>query len=152
MSPAPQPLPARNDPFTAGNFRVVIDGVTATSFSEVRGLEASIEVVEYRPGDARINTEQKLPGLNKFTNVTLKRGFTRDLSLWNWIHAAMNGTVSRASVVITLLDQADNPVLNWKLRNAWPCRWSGPALNAGSSDVAIEELELAHEGLEFSAA
>ena len=84
--------------------------------------------------------------------MTLKRGLTRDLSLWNWINAAMSGNMNRASVVITLLDQADNPALHWRLRNAWPCRWSGPVLNAGLSDVAMEELELAHEGLELSGA
>jgi len=54
-------------------------------------------------------------------------------------------------VLITLLDQADNAVLVWRLRNAWPCKWTGPVLNAGSSDVAIEQLELCHEGLEIAA-
>jgi len=151
MSPAPQPSPGRNDPFTGGNFRVEIDGITSTSFSEVCGLEISIEVVDYRAGDARTSTEQKLPGLTKFNNVTLKRGLTRDLALWNWINAATTGNVSRRSVGIILLDQTDNPVLRWQLRNAWPCKWSGPILNAGCSEVAMEELELAHEGLEFVA-
>lgn len=142
---------SRNDPFTSGNFRVEIQGITATSFSEVSGLEVLIEVVEYRAGDAKVNTEQKLPGLYKTTDVTLKRGLTRDLSLWNWISSAMAGNVNRTNVLITLLDQADNPVLAWRLRNAWPCKWTGPALNAGSSDVAMEELVLCHEGLELTA-
>ncbi|HEY3625647.1 MAG TPA: phage tail protein [Terracidiphilus sp.] len=150
-SATPQASTFRNDPFTAGNFRVEIQGITATSFSEVRGLELSIDVVEYRPGDAKGNTEQKLPGMYKSADVTLKRGLTRDLSLWNWINSGLNGNITRTSVAIVLLDQADNPVLVWKLRNAWPRKWSGPALNAGCSDVAIEELELAHEGLELSA-
>jgi phage tail-like protein len=149
-APAKQAITGRIDPFTCGNFRVEIQGITSASFSEVSGLEASIEVVDYRPGDAKGNTEQKLPGLNKFPNVTLKRGLTRDLSLWNWIHNAMSGNVIRASVVITLLDQADNPVLLWRLRNAWPCKWTGPVLNAGSSDVSIEQLDLCHEGLEMA--
>ena len=142
---------SRNDPFTCGNFRVEIQGINSSSFSEVRGLEVSIDVVEYRAGDAKLNTEQKLPGLYKVTDVTLKRGLTRDLALWNWITNAMVGTVNRADVLIRLLDQSENPVLVWKLRNAWPCKWSGPVLNAGSSDVAIEELVLCHEGLELSA-
>ncbi len=151
MPAAPQPSAGRNDPFTAGNFRVEIDGITSTSFSEVRGLETSIDVVDYRAGDAKTSTEQKLPGLTKFTNITLKRGLTRDLSFWNWIQTAINGTVSRRAVAIILLDQTDNPVLRWQVRNAWPCKWSGPVLNAGCSDVAIEELEIAHEGLEMVA-
>lgn len=142
---------SRNDPYTCGNFRVEIQGITAMSFSEVSGLEVSIDVVEYRAGDAKVNTEQKLPGLYKTTDVTLKRGLTRDLSLWNWINSATAGNVNRTNVMITLLDQAENPVLAWRLRNAWPCKWAGPALNAGSSDVAMEELVLCHEGLELSA-
>ena len=146
-----QASPVRNDPFTAGNFRVEIEGITGTSFSEVRGLETCIDVVDYRAGDAKTSTEQKLPGLTKFTNITLKRGLTRDLSFWTWIQTAISGTVTRRAVAIILLDQTDNPVLRWQLRNAWPCKWSGPVLNAGCSDVAIEELELAHEGLEISA-
>ena len=153
MSSVPDSLPVRNDPFTVGNFRVEIQGITSsTSFTEVQGLTASIEVVDYRAGDAATNSPRKLPGLNKFSNVTLKRGLTRDLSLWNWINAALGGNLNRTPVVITLLDQADNPVLHWKLRNAWPCRWSGPILTGKGSDVAIEELELAHEGLELLAA
>ncbi len=151
MSSAPQTSPARNDPFTAGNFRVEIEGITPTSFSEVSGLETSIDVVDYRAGDAKTGTEQKLPGLSHVTNVTLRRGLTRDLSLWNWIQTAINGTVTRRAVAIILLDQTDNPVLRWQLRSAWPCKWAGPMLNAGCSDVAIEELEIAHEGLELTA-
>ena len=150
-SATPQASVSRNDPFTAGNFRVEIQGITASSFSEVRGLQVSIDVVEYRPGDSRLNTDQKLPGMYKTNDVTLKRGLTRDLSLWNWINGALSGNINRTSVAITLLDQADNPVLVWTLRNAWPRKWSGPALNAGCSEVAIEELELAHEGLELMA-
>jgi phage tail-like protein len=142
---------SRNEPFTCGNFRVEIQGITAMSFSEVSGLEVSIDVVEYRAGDAKVNTEQKLPGLYKTTDVTLKRGLTRDLGLWNWINSATAGNLNRTNVVITLLDPADNAVLAWKLRNAWPRKWSGPALNAGSSDLAMEELVLCHEGLELSA-
>jgi phage tail-like protein len=150
MSPAvPQAAPGgRIDPFTCGNFRVEIQGITSASFSEVSGLEASIDVVDYRAGDSKLNTDQKLPGLYKVPDVTLKRGLTRDLSLWNWIKSAMDGNVIRTGVTITLLDQGDNPVLVWRLRNAWPRKWTGPALVAHSSDVAIESLELCHEGLD----
>jgi phage tail-like protein len=148
-SGSPQAATGRNNPFTTGNFLVEIQGITATSFSEVSGLETSIDVVEYRAGDARLNTEQKLPGLYKASDVTLKRGLTQDTSLWNWINSAMAGNVFRTPVAIILLDQADNPVLIWKLRNAWPCKWSGPVLCAGSSEVAIETLQICHEGLEL---
>jgi phage tail-like protein len=148
-SKTPQAATGRTNPFTAGNFLVEIQGITATSFSEVCGLETSIDVVEYRAGDAKLNTEQKLPGLYKTSDVILKRGLTQDLSLWNWINSAMSGNVVRTPIAIILLDQADNPVLIWKLRNAWPCKWTGPVLCAGSSEVAIETLQICHEGLEL---
>jgi phage tail-like protein len=149
-SGTPQAAASRTSPFTTGNFVVEIQGITATSFSEVSGLETSIDVVEYRAGDAKLNTEQKLPGLYKTSDVTLKRGLTQDTSLWNWINSAMAGNVFRTSVAIKLLDQADNVVLVWKLRNAWPRKWSGPVLSAGLSDVAMETLEICHEGLELA--
>jgi len=119
----PQPLPGRNDPFTAGNFHVDILGITTSSFREVHGLEVSIDVVEYRASDAKLNTGQKLPGLFKTAEVTLKRGLTRDLSLWNWISNAMAGNLTRTNVIITLLDQNNMAVLVWKLHNAWPTKW-----------------------------
>lgn len=142
-------MTARTDPFLAGNFLVQIDGVTASSFSEVLGLEASIDVIDYRNGDLKENSPQKLPGLNRYSNITLKRGLTADLSLWNWINSALQGTLVRANVTIVLLDQTDVPALAWRLRNAWPCKWSGPSLAANSSEVAIETLEICHEGLEL---
>jgi phage tail-like protein len=151
-SATPKAAPGRATPFTTGNFVVEIQGITATSFSEVSGLETSIDVVDYRAGDAKLNTEQKLPGLRKTTDVILKRGLTQDTSLWNWINSAIMGNVFRTSIVIKLLDQADNVVLTWKLRNAWPCKWSGPVLYAGSSDVALETLQICHEGLELDTA
>jgi phage tail-like protein len=97
--------PIRTDPFLIGNFRVNIDNVAATSFSEVIGLEAALDVVEYRAGDSLEPTVRKLPGLRKYTNITLKRGFTPDASLWNWINNALTGNVVRANVAITLLDR-----------------------------------------------
>lgn len=148
-TPGSAASPVRNDPFVSGNFLVEIEGIAATSFSEVSGLDTSIEVVDYRSGDAKLYTEQKLPGLRKYSNIVLKRGFTRDTSLWNWYSAIVAGNLVRVSVSIRLLDQANNPVVAWNVRNAWPCRWAGPVLTAGSSDVAIETVEICHEGFEL---
>jgi phage tail-like protein len=145
MSPA-----TRIDPYLTDNFLVEIDGVTTGSFTEVSGLEASIDVIDYRAGNSAENAVQKLPGLNKFSNVTLKRGMTQDQSLWNWMQTALSGTVQRTSVSIVLLDQDRNPAWRWNLTNAWPCKWTGPVLNAQSNDVAIETLEIACEGLSVS--
>lgn len=144
--------PTTRDPFLAGNFQVNIDGVAAASLSEVSGLDVTIEVVDYRAGNAQQDAVEKLTGLNKYTNITLKRGLTADLALWNWMNSGLKGNVQRAAIVITLLDQADNPRIRWNLTNAWPCRWTGPVLVAGSSEVAIETLEIAYEALEMVAA
>jgi phage tail-like protein len=145
MSPA-----TRIDPYIIGNFLVEIDGITSASFSEVSGLEASIDVIDYRNGDSKVDSVQKLPGSNKFTNITLRRGMVPDLSLWNWMQTGLNGNVQRTSVSITLLDRADNPVWRWNLTNAWPCKWAAPVLNAQSNVVAIETLEICYEGLAVS--
>jgi phage tail-like protein len=142
MAPA-----TRTDPYLNGNFLVEIDGISAAAFMEVSGLEASIEVVDYRSGDAKQTSVQKLPGLHKFTNITLKRGLVQDLSLWNWMQNGINGNLQRASISIILFDQARNPVWRWNLTNAWPCKWSGPVLRAEGDDVAIETLEICYENL-----
>jgi len=144
--------PTRIDPFTIGNFSVSIDGVVSSAFSEVSGLEVSIDVIDYREGNSKVPTDIRLPGLAHVSNIVLKRGLTSDLSLWQWFAAVMSGVVERRNMIITLLDQADKPVLVWRVRNAWPCKWVGPALNAASSEVAIETLEITHEGLELVSA
>jgi phage tail-like protein len=146
MSPA-----TRTDPYLVQNFLVEIEGVTTASFSEVSGIDVSTDVIDYREGNEKVDSVRKLPGLNKYTNITLKRGLIKDLSLWNWMQIVLNGNLQRANVSITLLDRADNPVLRWDLLNAWPCKWSGPVLNAQSNDVAIETLEICYEGLSLSA-
>lgn len=145
MSPA-----TRTDPFMAGNFLVSIGDTEPTAFSEVLGLEGSIDVVEYRNGNMTENTPTKLAGLNRYSNVTLKRGLTQDATLWAWFNNAVTGNLMRETVTITLRDQSDNPVLVWRLKNAWPCKWAGPVLVANSSDVAIETLEIAHEGIQLA--
>ena len=93
----------------------------------------------------------KLPGLTKYANIVLKRGLTRDLSLWNWRKAVVNGKPDRRSGTIILLDEAGQPVLRWNFVRGWPAKWEGPALNAKANEVAIETLEIAHEGLELEA-
>lgn len=142
----------RNDPYACHNFEVVINGISEDgrsakgSFSEVSGLEVEMDVIEYRNGSEEI-TVRKLPGLKKFTNITLKRGIIGDLTFWNWILAGMNGSVQRAEMSITLLDDKHNPVTQWNLTRAWPCKWKGPMLNAKGNEVAIETLEICHEGM-----
>jgi len=144
----------REDPYSGMNFEVQIAGISDDgrvvkgSFAEVSGLEVEIQPIEYRNGSEDIRV-RKMPGLKKFANLTFKRGLIGDLMLWNWIKTAMDGNVQRADGVIVLLDEAREPVMRWKFRRGWPCKWSGPSLNATSNEVAMETLEICHEGLEL---
>lgn len=140
-------------PFSAGTFRVTIEGVLNDApFSEVSGLDASVDVIEYRAGNTPSNTPQKIPGVNRYTDITLKRGLTTDNALFAWLNQVLTGAIARQLVTIILFDAASNPVWKWTLRNAWPCKWTGPTLVADSSAVAIETLVICHEGLESSPA
>jgi phage tail-like protein len=139
---------ARNDPFAAFNFIVEIEGIAKVGFSEVYGLAVEIEAVEYREGGDPSLPVRKLPGRAKYSNITLKRGSTPDLTLWKWIKSVVDGQAMRASVAITLLNNQRQPVARWNVREAWPCKYEGPSLNAKGNEVAIESLELCHEGLE----
>ena len=141
----------RNDPYGAFNFLVEIDGVTVAGFSEAGGLSSETDIVEYRNGSEDI-TVRKLPGLKKFTNVTLKRGFTATDDLWLWRKEVMDGQTTRQSGTIVLLNEAREPAVKWTFREGWPSKWEGPAFSAKSSEVAIESLEIACEGLEMELA
>jgi len=143
------PKSSRPGPFTVFNFVVEIDGVAAAAFAEVSGLDSETEVIEYRTGDSKVSSTLKLPGLTKYSNIVLKRGLTRDLSLWQWRKTVVDGQTDRRNGTIVLLDESGSPVLRWTFRNGWPCKWEGPSLNAKSSEIAIETLEIAHEGLEL---
>src|SRR5829696_479023 len=136
----------RNDPYKAFNFLVEIDNVARAAFSEVSGLESETAIIEYRTGGEHVM--RKLPGLTKFANITLRRGVTQDRELWDWRQAIVEGNPDRRNGAIILLDDQRNPVVRWNFRNGWPCKWEGPALNAKANEVAIEMLEIAHEGLE----
>jgi phage tail-like protein len=144
----------RDDPYGGFNFLVELPGIidpaaTPTQFAEISGLSAEVAVIEYRSGGDRFNSVRKIPGLTKYTNIVLKRGVSGDLALWQWINQAIQGNVQRLDGAIVLLDEARNPVLRWRFRRAWPCRYEGPSLSAKGNDAAIETLEICHEGLEI---
>jgi phage tail-like protein len=138
----------RNDPYGQFNFLIEIDGVTRAGFSEVSGLTTDTNIIEYREGDD-VTTVRKLPGLMKYTNIVLKRGYTQDAALWNWRKQVIDGTTKRTTGTITLLDEARKTALRWNFTAGWPVKWEGPAMNGKTSEVAIETLEIAHEGLEL---
>lgn len=139
----------RVDPYANFNFLVEIDGITEAGFQEVAGLVVETEVIEYREGGDKINAVRKIPGMNRYSNITLKRGYTQDRSLWNWYKTVLDGAVQRSSGSVVLLDSGRNPVLRWKFREGWPCKWEGPCLNGQTNEIAIETLVIAHEGLEL---
>jgi phage tail-like protein len=137
----------RTDPYRGYNFVLEIDKVPKGAFSEVGGLTADGDSVDYREGTDLQPNVRKLMGLRKFTNLTLKRGYTQDKALWQWYVNVMNGVDDRRNVTIVLLNERRQAVLRWHAENAWINKIEGPSLKASSNDVAMESLELVHEGL-----
>lgn len=138
----------RPTPYGVCNFLVTIDGQEA-HFAEVHLPTADIEITEYRDGADRANEVRRIPGLTKYTHLTLKRGVTGSLDLWQWFAATRDGQAQRRAVTVTLLDEARNPVVTYRLRNCLPVKYAGPALRAGASDVAIEEVHLLVDSLDI---
>lgn len=135
------------DPFVNFNYLVEIDGIARGAFQEVGGLESTIDVIEHREGGAN-TTPIKLAGQTKHANITLKWGMTADLELYAWHRGVVEGTIERRNGSVVLLDRRGQETARWNFVRAWPSKYTGPALNAEASDVAIETLELVHEGLE----
>lgn len=127
-------------------YKVEIDGLDAGGFSEVTGFDASIDVMEYREGDM-VQMPMKIPGLKKYGNIALRQGLADSMVLYEWIAEGVNGAVNRKTITITLLDEEEAPAASWQVINAWPMRYTAPDFNATSSEVAIETLEIAHEGM-----
>ena len=127
-------------------YKVEIDGRKAGGFSEVTGFDAPVDVMEYREGDM-VQTPMKIPGLKKYGNITLKQGLADSMVFYEWIAEGVSGAVQRKTITITLLDEEENPAASWQVINAWPTKYTAPDFNATSSEVAIETLEIAHEGM-----
>ena len=138
----------RDNPYPNHNFAVDIGTGDTIGFSEVELPSGEIEVIQYREG-TDITSVRKLPGLVKYPNVTLKRGIAGNLDLYNWWNSTRNGEVLRRYVNIVLRDEQGQEVERWVLRNAWPVKFEAGPLNAQGNEVAIETLELAHEGFEL---
>jgi phage tail-like protein len=137
----------RTDPYRGFNFILEIDNLPKGAFAEVGGLTADGDSVDYREGtDVQANV-RKLSGLRKYVNITLKRGYSQDKSLWQWYQNILNGIDDRRNVTVVLLNERREAVLRWHAENAWINKIEGPALKASSNDVAMESLELVHEGL-----
>jgi len=140
------PVGDRKDPYLSYNFIVEIDGITRAGFREASGLDSTQDPVEYREGTDAF-TPRKLPGIVKYSNISLKWGITDDQELLEWRQKAADGKVERRNGSIVLLNSEGQEKVRWNFREAWPTKWSGPSFNATGNEVAIETLELAHEGL-----
>jgi len=132
-------------PYRNFNFRVEIDGLPETGFSEVVVPETRIEVVEYREGGDHTSGTRKLPGRAKVGNVVLRRGIDQDLSLWNWFRTVRDGDLDRRNVAIILLDATRTDVRRWAVQQAWPTAYILGPLQGHGNEVVIETLELACE-------
>ena len=118
------------------------------SFQEVSGLDIEAQPIEYRHGDSPEFSTISMPGIKKSSNVTMKKGvFKSDNKFWDWFKEIKMNTVKRVPVTISLLDEAGAPTMVWTLANAWPTKISGTDMKADGNEVAIETIEIAHEGI-----
>lgn len=117
-------------------------------FQEVSGLDLEAKPIEYRHGNSPVFSEISMPGIVKNSNVKLRKGvFVKDNAFWDWFMKIKMNTIERQNVVIKLLDEGGSPTMTWTLKNAWPVEITSTDLNAEGSEVAIESIEIAHEGL-----
>jgi phage tail-like protein len=143
------PSAAKQYPLPIFHFTVEWNG-TRVGFSEVSGLTQENQAIEYRDGSFLEFSSMKMPGMRKFSNIILKRGVVKgDNDFFKWLSTVKLNTVERRNVIISLLDQDHNPVMVWKVSNAFPVKVEGPQLKASANEVAIETIEIAHEGLEL---
>ena len=123
-------------------------GGTQLTFSEVTGLNVEVQVIEYRDGLSPEYSTVKMPGLKKYGNITLKRGvFAGDNEYYNWLNEIKLNKPERRDIIISLLNEEHEPVMTWKVMNAWPTKVTSPDLKASGNEAAIETLEIAHEGI-----
>lgn len=154
---------ARNDPLGVFNFYLTLIGSSnvlgtlisaalnyaVAGFSECSGLEATIEVMEYKEGGVNDHVH-KFPTRASHSNITLKRGMiVLADDLWAWHQSFVQGSGTRRDGLIVLLDESRSPAKVWKFKRGIPLKWVGPSLNATQSGAAIESLEISHEGLEL---
>ena len=146
----------RANPYGAFNYLVSLNdknddpGEVFGGFSDVSGLGMEVNYSEYRNGNEKFNTARKIPNTYKLDEVTLKRGLCGKLTLFTWIKSVADGAYAPTNVTITLLDEARQPVATWVLFRAQPKKLALPTLAAkGGGEVAMEELHLVHEGIDY---
>lgn len=136
-----------NYPLPKFHFQVDWGG-TKIAFTEVSGLDVETEVIEYREGSSPEYSKIKMPGMQKFSNITMKRGtFKGDNEYYGWWNTVKLNTIERRDITISLLNEEHEPVVVWKVKNAWPTKVQSTDLKADGNEVAIESIEVVHEGL-----
>lgn len=134
-------------PIPVFHFRVEWGGKNV-GFSEASGLTQEVQLIEYRDGNSPDYSTMKMPGLRKFNNITLKRGISKgDNEFFTWLNSVKLNTVERRDLTISLLNENHEPVMVWKAVNAFPVKVEGPGLKASGNEVAVESIEIAHEGI-----
>ena len=140
-----------SDPLIGFNFILDIKDGVMGMFTECSGLGSENEVVEHKVVDENgRELVQKLPGRMKFNDIVLKRGVTDRLDLWDWRGKVERGEMgdARTNGSVVMVDRNYEELARWNFTNGWPSKISGPALNAGSNDIAVEEITIVHEGME----
>jgi phage tail-like protein len=138
---------ATNYPLVKFHFQVEWGG-TKIGFTEVSGLDVETEIVEYRDGSSPEYSKIKMPGMQKYSNLTLKRGtFKSDNEYFKWWNTVKLNTIERRDITISLLNEDHDPVITWKVKSAWPTKIQSTDLKADGNEVAIESMEIVHEGL-----
>lgn len=123
-------------------------GGTRIGFTEVTGLEVTTEKIEYRDGASKEYHKIRMPGMQTFGDLTLKRGiFATDNEFYDWWNTVALNKIERRDITISLLNESHDPVVTWKVKNAWPSKVTSTDLNASGNETAIETMVLAHEGL-----
>lgn len=143
-------MPER-DPLIVSNFALEIQGVVKAFFKQASGFDNSSEIVTHKMVDAKgRQVVQKIPGELNWGDITLQRGITDDLSLWKWRQQIIDGRINEARKdgSIVLYNQEMTEVARFNFHNGWPSAWKGPDVNAEDNSVGIEEITIAHEGLE----
>ena len=141
----------REDPLVAFKFGLEIEGKLGGFFTTVGGIGSESEVVDHKivNPDTGETIIQKIPGRLAWTDVTLKRGVTSSVDVWDWRQQVVDGKVedARTNCSIIAFNQANEEIARWNLDNAWPSKVTGPDMDAGSGDYMVEEITIVHEGM-----
>lgn len=130
-------------------FRVEIDGLDGvTDFRAAEGLTVQLDVVELYEGGEN-SRHHKLIGGTRYGNLVFRRGTTDSLDLYSWVKETVLGNITRRNGAVTALNKAGEPVVRWEFKNAWPCRYEGPDFASEANELAVESIELAHDGFEM---